>query len=1031
MINFAYFTSMRYYLILAITFFLQTPSILAQPIITSFTPISGVVGTSVTISGTGFNTTTANNIVIFGATAATVTAATATELTVTVPTGATYAPVTVLNTSTGLLAYTQSNFSPTFYPVKDGITDADFSSMVDFTTGMGPRFVSIGDQDGDGRADLAVVNVISSSVSVFRNTGSDGIVNYTEKVDLATGYSPQSVSLGDLDGDGKIDLVVANEGSNSISVFHNTSSVGTINYADKIDITTGSKPSSFSIGDLDGDGKADLAVANNFSNTVSVLRNTGSVGTISYADKVDITAGSAPSSISIGDLDGDGKADLAVTNFGSNSVSVFRNTGISGTISYADKVDIDTDLNPASVSIGDLDGDGKADLAVANSGNSTISVFRNASSAGTISYPDKVDINTGLNPASVSIGELDGDGKADLAVSNAGSRNVSVFRNNSSAGTIIYSDKVDFDTGVSPYSVSIGDQDGDSKADLVVANFGSNTVSIIRNILPPPTITGFSPQSGPVGTTVTITGTGFNTTPANNIVIFGATTAAVTTATTNQLTVTIPTGATYGPLTVLNTTTGLLAYSQSSFTPTFFPTKGNITEGDFDPKIDFTTGSQPVSVAIGDLDGDGKADIAVANLGNGISVFRNTSSAGAISYAAKLDFNTGTSPSSVAIGDLDGDGKSDLAVANAGSRNVSIFHNASSPGTISFVGKVDFTNGSNRPSSIAIGDLDLDGKADIAVANFEGNAVSVFRNTSSIGTINYAAKLDFIVEASIYRSISICDLDNDGKADLAALNSGGNSVSIFRNTGSVGTINFADKVDLMTGINSTPWSICIGDLDGDHKTDLAVSNKNSNSVSVFRNTSSVSGISFAGKEDFSTGTEPYSISIGDLDGDGKADIAVTNYGNSTVSVFRNTASAGIISYTAKVDYATGSEPFSVAIGDLDGDGKADLAVANIGSNTVSIIRNNPLVTGDLVSNSSTVTIYPNPTSEKLYIDLSSIELGKPVELKITDFMGRSIHKQKVTGGTTAEADIATYANGYYFIRIMQEKKSVQLKFVKE
>ena len=236
--------------------------LIAQPpTITSFTPTFGATGTTDTITGTGFNTTPANNIVIFGATAATVTAATATQLTVTVPTGATFAPITVLNTTTGLLAYSKTNFTPTFTPSKGSITTADFQAKVDFATGSNPFSVSIGDLDGDGKADLAVANVSGSSVSVFRNTGSAGTISYAAKVDFTTGLFPYSVSIGDLDGDGKADLAVANYGSNTVSVIRNTGSAGTISYAAKVDFATGSNPYSVSIGDLDGDGKADLAVA--------------------------------------------------------------------------------------------------------------------------------------------------------------------------------------------------------------------------------------------------------------------------------------------------------------------------------------------------------------------------------------------------------------------------------------------------------------------------------------------------------------------------------------------------------------------------------------------------------------------------------------------------------------------------------------------------------------------------------------------------------------------------------------------------
>jgi|LakMenEpi03Aug12_release.lakeMendotaPanAssembly.Ray.scaffolds.fasta_scaffold168671_2 hypothetical protein len=93
----------------------------------------------------------------------------------------------------------------------------------------------------------------------------------------------------------------------------------------------------------------------------------------------------------------------------------------------------------------------------------------------------------------------------------------------------------------------------------------------------PPSIVSFSPTVGSIGTEVTLTGTNFSSIPTNNIVYFGATKATVTAATATQLTVTVPTGATYAPITVLNTLTGLLAYSNSNFTPTFTPNKGDIT----------------------------------------------------------------------------------------------------------------------------------------------------------------------------------------------------------------------------------------------------------------------------------------------------------------------------------------------------------------------------------------------------------------------------------------------------------------------
>src|SRR5665213_1862259 len=114
---------------------------------------------------------------------------------------------------------------------------------------------------------------------------------------------------------------------------------------------------------------------------------------------------------------------------------------------------------------------------------------------------------------------------------------------------------------------------------------------VTRVMAQAPTITSFSPASGPVGTPVTITGTNFNATKTSNIVFFGATMATVTAATTTSLTVTVPTGATYQPISVLNGTTALIGYSASPFATTFTPTKGSITATDIAAKVDFTAGA--------------------------------------------------------------------------------------------------------------------------------------------------------------------------------------------------------------------------------------------------------------------------------------------------------------------------------------------------------------------------------------------------------------------------------------------------------
>ena len=1036
--TFQYFTS-------AICFFLFCGISLVgyaqAPTITDFSPVNGPIGTEVTITGTGFDTTPTNNTVFFGATQSTVSAATASSLSVTVPSGASYMPITVL--VNGLVGYASSPFVVTFGGA--GINANSFAEALDFTTGSAPYSVAIGDLDGDGKSDLAVANISSNTVSVLRNTSTGtGTVSYAAKMDFVTNGSPISVAVGDLDGDGKLDLAVANAGNATLSIFRNTSTgAGMVSYDAKVDYTTGSSPYSVVIGDLDGDGKSDLAVANRGSSTLSTFRNTSTgSGTMSFAAKLDYTTGSTPSSIAMGDFDADGKPDLVVANSNDNTVSVLRNASAgAGNVFFDTKIDFITEDSPNAVAVGDLDGDGRIDLAVGNSGNDddarSVSVLRNTSTGvGNISYDTKIDFTSGVNLRSVAIGDLDGDNKLDIVATGTGSGRLSIHRNTSIGdGNIAYAPKYELSFPFTPTSTAIGDLDGDGRADLLAltSNSSTNKVSIFRNIIASsatdftafslaeqvsdatinatdhtidvtvtagtnlialvptftlsngasaavginahisgttsynftdpvtytviaengtttqdwvvtvkeqtiPHISDFSPTSGPIGTEVTITGTGFDTTPTNNIVFFGATEATVSAATATTLTVNVPSGATYQPITVL--VGGLVAYASSPFVVTFGGEGIDATS--FATKVDQTTGTAPNSVAIGDLDGDGKSDLVVANRSNNtVSILRNTSTgAGVVSYAAKVDYTTGANPISVAIGDLDGDGKSDLAVANIGGSTVSVFRNTSTgAGVVSYAAKVDYTTGT-LPYSVSIGDLDGDGKSDLAVANSTSNTVSVFRNTSTgAGVVSYAAKVDYVT-GSAPRSVAIGDLDGDGKSDLAVANYNSNSVSVFRNTSTgAGVVSYAAKVDYTTGNN--PESVSIGDLDGDGQSDLVVANLTSVTVSVLRNTSTGAGmVGYAAKVDYTTGSGARSVSIGDLDGDGKLDLAVANYTSGTLSVLGNTSTgAGVVSYAAKVDYTTGTQPISVSIGDLDGDGKSDMVVANNGSSTVSVITN--------------------------------------------------------------------------------------------
>ena len=259
--------------------------------------------------------------------------------------------------------------------------------------------------------------------------GTPLVPSFAAAVNYPVGAKPYSVTAGDWNGDGKADLAVANSGS--VSVSGNVSILlgnGNGTFPVMIDYVVGMAPVAVTAGDWNGDGKPDLAVANNNSQNVSILLGIGDGdGTFKTTDPV--TVGVNPIALTAGDWNGDGKPDLAVANDGSNSVSIRLGNG-GGT--FKTTVDYLVGTNPFSVKARDWNGDKKLDLAVANSGS--MNVGNKVSilvGKGDGTFQSQVDYGVGWGPRSVTAGHWNGDDKLDLAVANSGSMNVSILLNTS------------------------------------------------------------------------------------------------------------------------------------------------------------------------------------------------------------------------------------------------------------------------------------------------------------------------------------------------------------------------------------------------------------------------------------------------------------------------------------------------------------------------------------------------------------------------------------------------------------------------
>ena len=394
----------------------------------------------------------------------------------------------------------------------------------------------------------------------------------------------------------------------------------------------------------------------------------------------------------------------------------------------------------------------------------------------------------------------------------------------------------------------------------------------------------------------------------------------------------------------------------------------------FAPPLSFATGNNPVAVAIGDLNGDGKPDLAVANAGYpsyNVSVLLGN---GDGTLGPKTDYGTFAGPYSLAIGDLNGDGRPDLVVGEFYNFGVSVLLGN---GDGSFGVTTAFHTGSGV-QSVAIGDLNGDGKPDLATANDYDNAVSVLLGN---GDGSFGGGTEFGTGSAAW-SVAIGDLNGDGKPDLAVANAGSATVSVLLGNGDG---RFGVKTDHDTGIS--PRSVAIGDLNGDGRPDLVVATSGSNTVSVLLGNGDGS---FAPKTDYGTVGSSFSVAIGDLNGDAKPDLAVANSFSNTVAVLLGNGDGSF----APTDYVTGFGPWSVAIGDLNGDGKPDLATADFNSNTASVLLNigpsgcpSTPMSFDLTPNTLnlrsmgrwvTATLEPEPPDSPANIDVASIRLNGSV-----------------------------------------------------
>ena len=680
-----------------------------------------------------------------------------------------------------------------------GCTIPQFAEATASPIGAGdfPHSVAIGDFNGDGKLDLAVANYLSDNVTIRLGDGMGGFPDANAST-VGAGDGPQAVAIGDFNRDGKLDLAVANQGSADVTI-RLGDGTGGFPDANASAVGAGMNPVAIAIGDFNGDGKQDLAVVNQFSLTIRLGDGSGGFPTAST-----IGAGDGPTSIAVGDFNDDGKQDLAVANGGDDNVTIRLGDGMGG---FPTASTVGAGNGPTSIAVGDFNRDGKQDLAVSNGLSDNVTIRLGDGMGG---FPDAnaSTVSAGGDPVAIAIGDFNGDGKQDFGVANASSDNVTIQLNTCNAipcGNTNFMQPAGspIPVGSYPFPLAVGDFNQDGKQDLATGNFQSNTVRILLG-------------------------------------------------------------------------DGMGGFTEATGSPV-------------------TVEVGPVSIAVGDFNRDGKQDLAVAETFSSKVTILLGDGMGGFTQATGSPINVGSSPYSIVAGDFNRDGKQDLAVANAGSDNVTILIGNGMGGFTQATGS-PVTVGDN-PLSVAVGDFNHDGKQDLATANPYSDNVTILIG-DGMGGFTQATGSPITV-GDYPTSLAVGDFNRDGEQDLAVTNRDAHTVTILLGNGMGG---FTEATGSPVNVGATCMEVAVGDFNNDGKPDLATANSFADNVTILIG-DGMGVFTEPSGSPFATGQSTFAVAVGDFNRDGKQDLATANHDSSSLTILLNTCTAEADLSISKTDLA--------------------------------------------------------------------------------------------------------------------------------
>lgn len=653
--------------------------------------------------------------------------------------------------------------------------------------------------------------------------------------------------------------------------------------------------------DFNGDGLADIAMADRYTHSFSVMFGQSDATFSACTTYVMSTSGGLASSICTGDFNNDNLPDLAVSEGYGTEVEVYLNNG-GGTFTLAATHNVG--LRPIRLFATNLDSlDNNVDIAVLCNDSTTpeVWVLRGDGGGGVLSSSQYAPYVPGsIFFTDMAIGDLDGDNIPDVAVTDAAGDNIAIGLNNGS-GTFIHSQSLPMLTGSDPYAIAIGDVNNDGNGDLVVAHRGNYKLKMFlgngSGVIS--TTPWFSLEDGTLQIAWRVMVDDYNGDGSNDV--------AVTFE---------------GDVEV-----HLLLQS----------TPGTFGGYPYEPWL----AASPFNCgfAFADFDGDGEKDIAIPSSGPAGVTYTRGLGNGTFFEFMNDDYASPTTCSSV-ISDFDQDGLADIVTCDELAGRILMSYGLNPGYGYLFVGDAPSMVGS--PFHIEAGDFNADGAPDVVTCNYSGNTVGLMLNDNQGQGMLLSPSYTNVGNEPRY--LSVGDLNLDGRPDVVAVNALDSTASVLLGDGAGGfTLGSTSSTDL------EPFGCVLGDVNEDGAPDLLTANRTGSTMGVYLG---LADGSFAPSTNYVVGSGAYAIALGDLNGDLHLDVAVVgNYDNSLMTFPGD--GTGSYYYNNASTYVIGGFPTSVVIADVTGDAKADVVTVHHALD----YRNVGVLPGDGLGALGTMTTY--------------------------------------------------------------------------